>query len=89
MANAITKFGLAALGAGLLSFMALFYATGGVGPCADDSQLTTLFWSGIAALVISGSVFLVSIIAVLLRKHKKQLSPDSLALRRQSVPAQK
>jgi hypothetical protein len=31
---------------------------------------TNLFWSGVAALLISGLVFLVSIIAILVRKHK-------------------
>jgi hypothetical protein len=69
MANAITKFGLPALGVGLLAFMLLFAATGGIGSCANLSQITMLL-VGVACLAIAALIFLASIITVLIRKYK-------------------
>jgi hypothetical protein len=74
MANAAIRFGFPALGIGLLSFMVLFVTTGGIGPCADDAQMTTLFWCGVVALGISSVSFLVPVIVGLIRKHKSAVS---------------
>jgi hypothetical protein len=76
MANAAIKFGLPALGLGLLSFLALFLATGGVASCANDAQMGMLFL-GLSGLGIGVLVFLVSLSVALIRKYKARHLPES------------
>jgi hypothetical protein len=69
MAVALVKFGLAALGLGLLSFLVLMVAMGGIGPCVGSGQVAALIL-GLAGTGIGGLVLLVSLPAVLVRRHK-------------------
>jgi hypothetical protein len=77
MANAITKFGLPAVGMGLLSFMVLFVATGGVGSCATESQMAMLFL-GLAGMGIGSLVLVFSLLVFLIQKYKAKHLPKSL-----------
>ena len=77
MANRAVKFGVAALVVGLLSFVLLFLATDGMGPCASDAQVA-LALLGLAGTGIGGVVLLVSAPIVLIRKYKAPRLPNSL-----------
>jgi hypothetical protein len=79
MAIAAVRFGLAALGLGLLSFLGLFVATGGIGPCATDGQMTALLL-GVAGTGIGGLVCLVSLPIVLIRKYKARGVGSTLSI---------
>jgi hypothetical protein len=77
MATRASKFGVLVLAAGLLSFLALFVATGGIGPCASTGQMLLLLL-GLLGTGIGGLVLLFSLPVVLVRKYKAQCQPDSL-----------
>ena len=79
MATTGVKFGLAALGIGLLSFLALVVVTGGIGPCASTGQMMTLLL-GLAGTGIGGSVFLVCLPVVLVRRYKARSAGSTLSI---------
>jgi hypothetical protein len=79
MAFVSVRFGLAVLGLGLLSFLVLAVATGGIGPCASNGQMLALFL-GLAGTGIGGLVLLVSLLVVLVRKYKARHGLNSLRI---------
>jgi hypothetical protein len=76
MATSAVKFGTLVLGLGLLSFLVLFVATGGIGPCASTGQMLLLIL-GLVGTGIGGLVLLFSLPIVLVRKYKAQREPNS------------
>jgi hypothetical protein len=79
MAVGAFKFGLIALGLGLLSFLVLVIAMGGIGPCVGTGQVATLIL-GLAGTGIGGLVLLVSLPVVLIRKHKARGVGSNLSI---------
>ena len=69
MAQRAIKYGLAFIGLGLLSFLLLVTAMGGMGPCATDGQAAALLL-GFAGIGIGGLICLVSVPVVIVRKFK-------------------
>jgi hypothetical protein len=65
------KFGAALFGVGLVSFFTLAIALGGVGSCANGSQITALAL-GIGGTGMGGAICLVSLSVILFRKYKSR-----------------
>jgi hypothetical protein len=78
MINTMTralKYGLVILGMGLLCIVVQFVVYGGMGPCALPGQLEILLL-GIAFTGIGGSISLVSLPVVLVKKYRARTTSD-------------
>jgi hypothetical protein len=76
VAKTVVKFGLVSLGLGILSFVALLTAMGGMGPCANSGQVAAVLF-GMAATGIGGLLILGSLPVILVRKYKARHLPNS------------
>jgi hypothetical protein len=79
MDSAAVKFGAVSLGLGLLSFVVLVTAWGGVGPCTDIRQLVLLILA-LAGSLVGGAILLVSLPAVISWRYKEDIAGDAGAL---------
>jgi sugar phosphate permease len=78
MDTAAVKFGAVSLGLGLLTFVVLVRAWGGVGPCTDIRQVVLLILA-LAGIIIGGPVLLISL-SVMGRRYKEYKAGDIASL---------
>jgi len=76
MDSAAVKFGAVSMGLGLLAFVVMVAVWGGVGPCTDLSQLVLLILA-LSGSLIGGAILLVSLPAVIVRRHKEDITGDA------------
>jgi hypothetical protein len=79
MDTAAVKFGAVSLGLGLLTFVVLVRAWGGVGPCTDIRQVVLLILA-LAGIIIGGPVLLISLPVMVGRRYKEYKAGDIASL---------
>jgi hypothetical protein len=75
MDSTAVKFGAVSLGLGLLAFVVLVAAWGGVGPCTDMRQLVLLVLA-LAGVLIGGAILLISLPMLVVQRYREHKVGD-------------